>query len=514
MSDDNNRERSEAKTRKRRARHEGSVERRGKRWYGRIRREDGSRPWIPLGTGISRRKAEEMLAALGERGDETGQLGALIDRLRSRMAPRASRAAASETVKTVRELVDDWTSGALFQRYGAVNRLRPIASAKINAWTLAKYALEVPTRGSRGVRFGDLPVPSVTAEDVGRIMAALPRHHAAQTRVHMYQRLRRIFDLAEYPCRLREENTNPVKRYMRPERDEEKLYCYLYPAEVLALLGSPKIPLGRRVLYAVATYTGLRKSSLYALRWKGIDFEHGTISALRVKGKHHVEAGEHEVETSGRPILSRGDPSLMVLVKAWWEHCKKPGAHMRVVRDVGLERNHDEAGVLRKDLRRVGVTREILFSDAPNVQALRFHDFRSTFCTWARRAGKSDVWIAERTGHRLTGAMIDRYTRQAQTLEDLDYEPFPDISVAIPELAAASTAPSNARTRSPNAPSTRREEGAGPASAGSTGASDPKAKAVAALLLRAAELGRLGHVEACAALSRTAQELLAARGAT
>ena len=72
MSDDNNRERSEAKTRKRRARHEGSVERRGKRWYGRIRREDGSRPWIPLGTGISRRKAEEMLAALGERGDETG----------------------------------------------------------------------------------------------------------------------------------------------------------------------------------------------------------------------------------------------------------------------------------------------------------------------------------------------------------------------------------------------------------------------------------------------------------
>lgn len=27
-----------------------------------------------------------------------------------------------------------------------------------------------------------------------------------------------------------------------------------------------------------------------------------------------------------------------------------------------------------------------------NVEPLRFHDLRSTFCTWARRAGKSDAW--------------------------------------------------------------------------------------------------------------------------
>jgi hypothetical protein len=62
-----------------------------------------------------------------------------------------------------------------------------------------------------------------------------------------------------------------------------------------------------------------------------------------------------------------------------------------------------------------GVTRAILFEEnADNVEALRFHDLRSTFCTWARRAGKSDAWISERTGHEVTVSMINRYDRGAR----------------------------------------------------------------------------------------------------
>jgi hypothetical protein len=81
------------------------------------------------------------------------------------------------------------------------------------------------------------------------------------------------------------------------------------------------------------------------------------------------------------------------------------------------------------------VTRSILFEeDAPNVEALRFHDLRSTFCTWARRLNKSNTWISERTGHEPTGDMINRYDRGAQTLADLEYSPFPDVSRAVPEL--------------------------------------------------------------------------------
>jgi hypothetical protein len=102
---------------------------------------------------------------------------------------------------------------------------------------------------------------------------------------------------------------------------------------------------------------------------------------------------------------------------------------------VGYDRKR-LATALRDDLTAVGVTRAILFEEnAPNVEPLRFHDLRSTFCTWARRAAKSDAWISERTGHELSGDMISRYDRGAQTLADLDYEPFPDVSGAVPELA-------------------------------------------------------------------------------
>lgn len=76
-----------------------------------------------------------------------------------------------------------------------------------------------------------------------------------------------------------------------------------------------------------------------------------------------------------------------------------------------------------------------LFSTAPNVEPIRFHDGRATFCTWARRAGKSETWIKERTGYTPSSGTLDRYTRMAQTLSDLEYEAFPDVSSAVPELA-------------------------------------------------------------------------------
>lgn len=479
----------------RRGNGEGYVERRGGVWYGRLVLTGGDRPWLPLGK-CSEEKARAKLAALSERGRQSGQLNQFVDRVRAtQMAPRKNRKSLEGDLEvSVRELVRDWTTGKLFDVHGAVNRLRPIASSRINAWTLNKTVLDLETRGPRKPKFGDLRVIDVTPEDIAKIMAMQPREHAAQTRMHTYQRLRRVFDLAEFPCRLRTEGTNPVKRHLRPERDEEKLYCYLYPSELVALLRCRKIPVGRRVLYAVAVYTGLRKGSLYSLLWRGVDFEHGTISAFRVKGKQRVNGGG---DAAGRPIFSRGDPSLLKLLHAWWIYCGRPAPDKPLISGVEVDQNHDEARVLREDLAAVGITRELLFSDAPNVEAIRFHDCRSTFCTWARRAGKSDAWIAERTGHRLSGSMIDRYTRQAQTLGDLEYESFPDISRAIPELAEH--VPAAPPPPTPPATAARQPE---------RGAGDPRTTALTTLLAQATELADAGQTAAAAGLVRGAQPLV------
>ncbi len=92
-----------------------------------------------------------------------------------------------------------------------------------------------------------------------------------------------------------------------------------------------------------------------------------------------------------------------------------------------------EAGALADDLRAAGVERAALYHRAKNAEPLRFHDLRATFVTWAKRDGKGDGCISDRTGH-LTPEMIERYSRAARTLADLKINPFPDLTGEIPEL--------------------------------------------------------------------------------
>ena len=208
---------------------------------------------------------------------------------------------------------------------------------------------------------------------------------------------------------------------MRPPRDDSKVFSYLLPAELLALLACVAVPLGRRVLYALAVYTGLRLDSLLSLRWRDLDLAHGTIAAL--------------VQKNGVPQLFALElPGLAAVLRAWRERVPHEGA-APVVPTLSTTDTTKIAGVLRADLQRAGVEREVLFTkDDPRIEPLRFHDLRSTFVTWAKRAGKGDGWISDRTGHH-SPTMLARYTRAARTLADLAIEPFPDLTNALPDLA-------------------------------------------------------------------------------
>jgi integrase len=126
----------------------------------------------------------------------------------------------------------------------------------------------------------------VTEEHIEIVMAALDRDARKRlgrrwrqgSKRQAYQVLRRLFDLAIKPGRLRTDN--PVSTDLRPGKDHPKLFGYLYPSELLAVLKCESIPIARRVLYALAVYTGLRKSSLYALTWDCVDFQHGTLTSV------------------------------------------------------------------------------------------------------------------------------------------------------------------------------------------------------------------------------------------
>ncbi|WP_437590451.1 tyrosine-type recombinase/integrase [Sorangium sp. So ce1000] len=373
----------------------GNVEERGGSWSLRVRL-GGERKRIPLGSGMSEAKAREKADAWLER---MAREGYGVD------APPAPR----EGV-TVREHFDAWISGALLREHGPVNGLREKASADVDGWRAAKYIYPA---------IGDKLVHEVTEQDIDRVMARVPRERREKTHLQLYSLLRRGFDLAVMPARLRKDN--PVTRYHRPPKGTAKLFAYLLPSEVLALLACVEIAIGRRVLYALAVYTGLRKSSLMALKWKDVDITNAMLAALITK--------------NGVPQLFEIPADLVSVLRAWRARCGDPADDERVVQDVECVETR-EAEQLREDLRAAGVTRAVLFSKEKNVAQVRFHDLRASFVTWAKRAGKSEGWISDRTGH-LDRAQLDRYTRAARTLADLRIVPFPDITGAIPELAPA-----------------------------------------------------------------------------
>ncbi len=374
----------------------GHVEPHGDAWTLRVR-IDGKRTRIRLGalSEMSEARAEEKGAAWRER----------MAREQRGMAPKRLAGV------TVKEHFESWISGEMFRKYGAVNGLKVKASADQDRTRARKYIYPV---------IGRKLVVDVTDEDIDKVMARMPPDRRAGTRARLHSLLHRGFDLAIAPVRLRKDN--PVTRYHRPAKDPPKLFAYLFPAEVLALLACVAVPLGRRVLYALAVYTGLRKSSLLALKRSAVDLDNRTVLS--------------RVSKTGVAQFFSIEPGLVWVLRGWFKVSPQDdrAAPILTAADLGVrEGRHEEAEALRADLRAAGITREVLFAKTENVEMLRFHDMRATFVTWAKRAGKSDGYISDRTGH-LTPEMLQRYTRAARTLEDLRIEPFPELTGTIPEL--------------------------------------------------------------------------------
>lgn len=77
------------------------------------------------------------------------------------------------------------------------------------------------------------------------------------------------------------------------------------------------------------------------------------------------------------------------------------------------------AELLRARLLQAGVTRDELHYSSPERLALRVHDLRGSFVTIAFANGRSESWVADRTGHR-SSQMLARYKRAARTAAELD----------------------------------------------------------------------------------------------
>ena len=99
-----------------------------------------------------------------------------------------------------------------------------------------------------------------------------------------------------------------------------------------------------------------------------------------------------------------------------------------------------------RDLKRALVKRTQLFTDNEERSHIRGHDLRATFVTVHLAVGKTETWVADRTGHK-SSAMIARYRRLARSQADLDEGELTPLVDALPELALATPVQG---TRTPN----------------------------------------------------------------
>jgi integrase len=331
-------------------------------------------------------------------------------------------------VPTFADFAKEWTDGKLAKKYP--DHVPAKDTADDDARLLKLYINPV---------LADLRLNEVGLSEADDVMGRLPPRLSASTRRHVGQVVRRVLALAVYPARYIREN--PIPRGWLPRGRTNKAFTCLWPKEDEALLrcvgtgDEPGPPLVRRLFFGVLAREGMRREEAASLRWRDLDLERGV-----------VRLDENKTDDARAWAL---DPGVARALKLWRDHFSPEAeqaetTERRAARLADEHVFHDEgqalyvdqmAEQLRADLKAAGVTRAELFERTAVRQPIRVHDLRATFVTVSLANGKTETWVADRTGHR-SSDMINRYRRQARTWGELGLGELLPLDLALPELAA------------------------------------------------------------------------------
>ncbi len=198
---------------------------------------------------------------------------------------------------------------------------------------------------------------------------------------------------------------NPALGIEGPTKGTTKTNPFLRPDELARLFSHADVPLERRHVYAVATYTACRQGELRALRVRDVDLE-----AMQISVSKQRKGGVEKARTkTGRARVVTIEPHLVPLLAALTEG--RPGDAFLL----SVRAHNRCASNLRADLTTAGCTREALHvprSD-PMRAHLVFHSLRGTCGTHmaVRRDPPQDIqW---RLGHT-TALMTEHYISEAR----------------------------------------------------------------------------------------------------
>lgn len=287
-------------------------------------------------------------------------------------------------IHTFAQLGEAWTSNRLAAEHP--DHIRVKRSAGRDAERLAVLNKTI----------GTVPVNRFVLADAKRAMAALPKGLASATRRQYAQVLGRLLALAVYPLELIP--ASPLPRGFLPKVTRTRATAWLYPAEESRLLACPAVPLARRVLYGVLAREGLRCGEALVLAWCDLDLARG---ALRL-----------DTNKTDDPRAWALAPGVAAALEQWRGY----GGGGELVFHVPNEARLAES--FRSDLATANIDRAELFERSPTRRPIRVHDLRATFVTLSLAAGRSETWVADRTGHR-SSVMINAYRRAARHAAEL-----------------------------------------------------------------------------------------------
>lgn len=414
--------------------HRGSIRWRGGRADVRLSlgAPHGRRTFL-LPHTLTREQAEERVGALARLAARLRAAGRvalalpLLARLATVEGPRDAKVTteaieavlAGDTVvlptgeTTFGELAQRWTSGELTRLYP--DHVRPKSTAGKDAQRFESYLLEP---------IGPVPLASFTLDHAQYAMRQLPADLAPATRRQIAQIIRRVLALAVFPVRAIKEN--PIPRGFLPHTGERKAMTYVYPSEDRALLGRTATALPFRIFYGFLDREGMRAGEAEALEWPDVDLENGVVTLAENK--------------TDDPRAWALRPDVVRALRAWRALREARGDRgARVfVNDAGAPL-HVASKHLRAHLHAAGIERSALFDRSKTRQPIRRHDLRATFITIALANGKTEAWIADRTGHK-SSLMINRYRRTARNAAELGLGDLAPLDLAIPELAPSAAA--------------------------------------------------------------------------
>lgn len=285
-------------------------------------------------------------------------------------------------VPTFREVGEQWTAGELHRKHPDQIKLK--RSAGHDAARLSRYVYPV---------MGATPINQVTLDQCELVMATLPATMRPATRRNVGQLMTKLMKMAVYP--LRHIRESPIPPGFLPSAKKPRALAYLYPDEEARLLACEAVPLAHRMLWGFLTREGVRKGEALALTWAALDLKRGAVRLDKNKTDDpRAWALNDSVVRALRVYREQHRPDAPLSALVFTDDHGKP---FTAAGAVGL------APTLREHLKLIGLDKERpeLFESTEERQRIRVHDLRGTFVTVSLANGRSESWIADRTGQAL-----------------------------------------------------------------------------------------------------------------